>query len=692
MRFRPSYIRAVLAAHVVLVAYLAVVSSPVDNERRHLLAGLAIWRAGRFDVFAQNAPLPHALAALLPAWFSDVPLGASERDLPLEALLDAYDSLPELFGPAWHRELVVARLSMLPCVLAAAWGLFVLAQRLAGPWAGVAAATLWCFNPVVLTWAATVKHDVAGAAGAVWAVIATCDYVARPGAWRAARCGLFWAVAVLCRLSWLPLALGLPLLWLCISICHLPWREVLRRAGDAVLFLVVLCLLCNAGYGFTGSLRPLGSIAFRSTTLTGLATVRFGQTGNRFAGTWIGVLPVPLPELLVTGLDLQMAIFQHRRFPDPHDPLIHGRWWWATYVAAYKTPIGTIAAVAGGVVACLWIRPWSKESLQLVAVVMVVAAYSWGALLFAGRYYPLFRYAIPALMWPFVLAGVVCGKSAGRLVCGVGALGVLETIVASVYWYPFTDSYVNWLLPGPQWLVGHVDAQDIDSAQHNWRVRQWVAAHPSARPVCALLNGPPAPPPQRLPVCPVRAERHWVIVSIASRGALTSLTPEPVLEGHLRFAAITPVHYVFAPAEQDEEQLTAFADPGSRRRLVNRVPQPYATGAGNRGRRGSEAAQAQVLPVSTRAKRCRCLPGARLRDSRVRDSKLPEPAAHRASRLEWRSRTQRTSGTRSIPHPLRVFPLATGDGEQRVLLHPEGPGATPAKRWPVVASGVGERR
>lgn len=52
-------------------------------------------------------------------------------------------------------------------------------------------------------------------------------------------------------------------------------------------------VVLNAGYAFDDTLRPLGKYQFVSRTLAGTGA---GRIGNRFDGTWLAQLPVPLPQ------------------------------------------------------------------------------------------------------------------------------------------------------------------------------------------------------------------------------------------------------------------------------------------------------------------------------------------------------------------------------------------------------------
>ncbi|MDQ3331009.1 MAG: hypothetical protein M3552_10190, partial [Planctomycetota bacterium] len=60
----PTTVVALLAVHAGLLAYGATRHSPTLNEPGHLVAGLAMWEFGRFEVYRVNPPLTRLVAAL----------------------------------------------------------------------------------------------------------------------------------------------------------------------------------------------------------------------------------------------------------------------------------------------------------------------------------------------------------------------------------------------------------------------------------------------------------------------------------------------------------------------------------------------------------------------------------------------------------------------------------------------------
>ena len=71
-------------------------------------------------------------------------------------------------------------------------------------------------------------------------------------------------------------------------------------------------MFLNLGYLFEGSFQRLGDYQFVSQTFGGPQTIEKG-VGNRFAGTWVATLPVPLPKNYLLGIDIQAQRFRKPR-------------------------------------------------------------------------------------------------------------------------------------------------------------------------------------------------------------------------------------------------------------------------------------------------------------------------------------------------------------------------------------------
>lgn len=109
----------------------------------------------------------------------------------------------------------------------------------------------------------------------------------------------------------------------------------------AVLTALSLLVL-NLGYGFEGSSSRLDSYRFHSAILSDVRpwqkAVREG--GSRFAGTWLGSLPLPLPRNYMKGIDKQKSDFDHKQASFLGGKWKVGGWWYYyLYALAVKLPL-----------------------------------------------------------------------------------------------------------------------------------------------------------------------------------------------------------------------------------------------------------------------------------------------------------------------------------------------------------------
>lgn len=116
-----------------------------------------------------------------------------------------------------------------------------------------------------------------------------------------------------------------------------------------VILLLGLYTL-NMGYLFDGSFCPLGKYVFNSQMFCGPETSENPHAPavqNRFAGRWLGAIPVPLPAEFVQGIDTQRLDFE-RGLPSylRGQWADHGWWYYYLYALAVKEPLGTWCLVA----------------------------------------------------------------------------------------------------------------------------------------------------------------------------------------------------------------------------------------------------------------------------------------------------------------------------------------------------------
>lgn len=360
--------------------------SPTIDEYPHLVAGLEYWQTGSPSLYHVNPPLVRLWATL--------PL----RNRAFESADDAMDfykgqtarlefakgqRFADRNGLEAFSALVVARRMCIPLVVGGTLGVFALALLLSQASSiALAAAALYGLNPIVLGYGPLLGCDLPAASAGIWFLV---SLLVPGGHWlkRASVCGILLGIACLTKYTWLivlPCCLFVVLIhrWLkpngnanvgsadveksdASLLSNLsPWQFIL--IGCIAWFMVLLC------FRFQEVGWPLSRFEFVSHALAGappsmerggstLATQvpEVGFSGNRFRGSWLGSVPVPLPARMLAGLDQQW-----QDFDAPRQSYVAGRWqsggWYSYYlvVLAVKLPLAwTLLLILVGYHACL---------------------------------------------------------------------------------------------------------------------------------------------------------------------------------------------------------------------------------------------------------------------------------------------------------------------------------------------------
>lgn len=489
---RPWACFAVLAAaHTALQAWLILANAPVLDEVAHLPAGISHWRSGNFDLYRVNPPLVRLLAsgAVLavtdPAtdWrnYSADPLVRSEFAVGLDFLRANQGRSVALYR--------VGRWACLPLTLCGGLCCFLWSKELFDARCGVIAASLWFLCPNVLGWGATMMPDAGAASLAALAGYTHWRWLRRPSWFAALVSGAACGAAILSKAT----LCVLPAAFLCTTAVA-AWRGGAVRRGTAKVMFQVLAMnataiyAVNLGYGFEGYGRRLDEFRFVSRALGGHGSD--GRPGNRFEGTALGRVPVPLPANLVMGIDVQKADFEQRKWSYLYGEQQPGGWWYYYFwAAAVKIPIGTwlltIGAIAAATSGAARRRASDEASLwvPLLCVVLLVSSQTG-----FSRH---FRYLLPALPFWYVLVsrvglttiGFQTASSRGVAACLLAnAIGVLCVM-------PHCLSYFNVVAGGPNGGARHLLDSNIDWGQDLLKLKEWYDANPSARPLHVAYFG-----------------------------------------------------------------------------------------------------------------------------------------------------------------------------------------------------------
>jgi len=578
---------ALVSVHLVLAVRSLVLESPTIDEVVHLPAGLTYWEKGTFRLYHHNPPLIKLVAALpvLASGVVTAPLyqGASWRSAFPNKAAFAHE-FAQLNAGQYFELFTRARLLMPAFSALGALVVFAWSRRLYGVWGGMLSLILWVFCPNVLAHARLITTDVGATALAVLATFVFRLYLQKPDWKRATLAGLCLGLAQLSKFS-LVLFYGL---WPLLGIAHLlanPDRAGLTRrsalgAAHATWILALSVLTIDAGYAFEKVGTPLGQFQFVSRSLTSpvsptmepvppgadLLERAWRYRGNRFRGTALEYVPVPLPEHYLLGFDEQKLDAEGvpKKFFNPGligpegdeisgypvylDGELRQKSWKSYYLKAlaYKVPEGTWALVLLSMAVLVLSRRSRAtrfDELMLLSVPVVVMV----AITFFTNINIGLRYVLPIFPFVMISAGKLAPWAAGlegrasRWVAGAAVgLCLTATATATLAIHPHYLAYFNVVSGGPTRGPEHLIDSNIDWGQDLVNLRRWLGDHaPGERvgiayfgqinPGIFALRGegldwylPPAlpgtmeiPPPRYRGAGPVRLEPGLYAVSVS---------------------------------------------------------------------------------------------------------------------------------------------------------------------------------
>jgi hypothetical protein len=527
-------VAALLALHLALAERSLVAENPTVDEVAHLPAGVTYWQKGTFRLYHHNPPLVKLVAALpvvlarpvteplyqQPSWTARDPsqptFGQSF------ALLNA-DRYFELFR--------LARMVMPLFSVLGGWVVYAWSSRLHGRPGGFLSLTLWCFCPNVLAHARLVTGDVGATAVGVAATYVFWRYLQDPGWKWAVGAGVALGLAQLTKFSLLLLLAVWPLFGLAWLVLAVPGdrrrARLVRGLRDGLLMIGLCVLVIDAGYLFEGVGIPLGRYEFASRSLTRpieptyrraqrpnpLYDILLHFRENRFRGTILEKMPMPLPEHYLLGFDeqkidtegiplrctaameainrgdMEQARVLARTGDDRTtgyrvylDGELRDHGWWYYYLATliYKVPEGTWLLVLWGVGLLARdarkrpARAWADELILWTLPCVILVSISLLTDINIGL-----RYVLPIAPYVFIATGKVVpwveqktgpARQAGRAVVAA-CLGL--TIAATVSIHPSYLAYFNWASGGPDRQPPHLIDSNLDWGQDLVGLREW---------------------------------------------------------------------------------------------------------------------------------------------------------------------------------------------------------------------------
>jgi hypothetical protein len=194
---------------------------------------------------------------------------------------------------------------------------------------------------------------------------------------------------------------------------------------------------------------------------------QFGTGSNRFTGTWLGEMPVPLPENYVMGIDLQKWDFERKMWSYLRGEWRLGGWWYYyLYALAIKVPLGTWVLVLLALLLGLFRRgytaSWRDELVLLAPIAVVLTLVSSQT----GFNHHL-RYVLPIFPFAFIWTSKVARAVELRhgKIATVAAAALLWSVESSLWYYPHSLSYFNELVGGPKHGHEHLLDSNIDWGQ-----------------------------------------------------------------------------------------------------------------------------------------------------------------------------------------------------------------------------------
>jgi hypothetical protein len=535
-----------LSVHAGLLAWIDWHTSPSLTEAAHMAAGLYTWHTQNCDVYCVNPPLVRAFATIpvLAAnpEYDFAAYSPNFRDRCEWSLGSAFVTANRTDSVRWY--FAMARWACIPFSLLGGYACYRFAKDLYGHAAGIVAATLWCFSPMLLGLGATICPETAAAGVGIFAIYLFRRWLLAPSWNHVLEAGALLGILLLTKLTWIVALAIWPLLWFIwrlwpppASTSHRAQLPPLRQLGGIIA--VSLCVL-NFGYGCEGTFQRFGEYRFVSNLLSGedVSAGNLAQGGhNRFALTWLSDVPMPFPSSFIQGIDIQRYDFEQGLTSYLRGEWAdHGWWYYYLYALLIKTPLGTLGLVLSAIAVTLFgtvatdptsssgncgIRQttsWQDEMTVLVplfAIVIFVSSQSG----FSAHS----RYVAPALPFLFVWTGKVASVFEWRPLTDF-RLAVAAAIVVMLTWsvsssvsiYPHSLAYFNELaalLPtpadatypkprtnqekqgiltqikhalaaGPRNGPRHLLGSNIDCNQDLFYLRGWLDMHPDVK-----LNG-----------------------------------------------------------------------------------------------------------------------------------------------------------------------------------------------------------
>lgn len=508
------------------------VSGWCNDEGAHIPAGVYHLTTGRMDSYRVNPPLPRLIGAL--PLLADFPRMEWERHPELRVRSEYHylgDWIARNPAADVRRQLRKARFSVSVVYIIGAVVCYLWAMRLYGQPAGWFAMSLWCLCPDIITHCAVVAPDGPAAAAGLAAGYAYWRWLVSGLKGTPWLVGVTVGMAVCTKFSWLILFPLLPAITMAFLLSSGEpvrgrVRDSLKKMSRLLLSLCLALLLLNACYGFEGTGQRLGKFQFISEAAGGI--ISFTETtGNRFANSWVGEFPSPVPREVLQGLDYLRWEFETGKKCYLAGEWQHGGWWYFyLYAMAVKLPLGFWFLIVTGIGAVLS-RVWNAGCIRhewfpfvmAIAVVQVVSSE-------IGFTHHV-RYALPAYGFLFITATAAWSSWSRKMQVVSICLCLLGTGYYHARHPGISHAFFNLAAGGPENGWKHLAFSNTDWGQSSYRMADWARENSDKRPLTLLfrsgrgypsrlLDGNAGSSPasdRRKPLFSRDREPHWFLVS-----------------------------------------------------------------------------------------------------------------------------------------------------------------------------------
>lgn len=487
-----------IACHFALIWHGRTRQWITYDEHAHLPAGLSYIQKRTFFVYHHNPPLIRLLSALPVALAGPVvDYGRSFRYVPgARPEWELGDRFLRANGPKTFEYYKMARAVIAILSVAGALVVFAWSRALFGNLGGLISLALWCLSPDILAHGQLATTDVGATFFGLSSAYVFWRFLRRPTLGWCVLAGVSLGCAVASKFTMLALYPA----YAAVGIVNSVTSELRRRRGfgpdmvpsgrtadlqDFLIILLTSLFIVNSVYLFEGSFQPLGSFEFQSRLLTAPdPSSNDSGRSNRFSGTWLSAIPMPLPYHFITGLDAQ-KFDSDLGFLNYFSGTFRQGGWGTYYLVAIliRQPLGTLAlAVAAMLIALL--KPCCRRDGTTELLLFLPGAAFFALVAFQlGVQYS--RYLIPMLpfvyIWmgrlgPWLMASPRLSKTLPVLIAGSWSA------LSGVAVHPHELSYFNELVGGA--VSGHEYLlESSDWGQDALALKEWMDDHPRTSPL-----------------------------------------------------------------------------------------------------------------------------------------------------------------------------------------------------------------